>query len=48
MGGSFFLSDHDNKPCELVNSSRGDRKPNTHLGRQSEVDEKSGTPKRAA
>jgi len=43
-GDSFFLSIHDNKPCKLVNS-------NAHHGRArqaAEVDEKSGTPKRAA
>jgi len=50
-GDSFFLSIHDNKPCKLVNSSRGNREPNAHHGRTrqaAEVDEKSGTPKRAA
>jgi hypothetical protein len=46
-GDSFFLPDHDNKPREFMNSSRGTRKPSTHLvgrGGQSEMDEKSGTP----
>ena len=50
-GDSFFLPDHDNKPGEFMNSSRGAREPGTHVGRTrqaAEVDEKSGTPKRAA
>ncbi len=50
-GDSFFLPDHDNKPGEFMNSSRGAREPSTHVGRTRqavEVDEKSGTPKRAA
>jgi hypothetical protein len=50
-GDSFFLSDHDSKPRGFMNSSRGDGEPirtSAGCGTQSEVDEKSGTPKRAA
>jgi hypothetical protein len=49
--GTVFLLDHDNKPGDFMNSSRGDRGPSIHRAgrsRQSEMDEKSGTPKRAA
>jgi hypothetical protein len=30
---SFFLSDHDNKPCEFMNSCHGGHQPSTHHGR---------------
>jgi hypothetical protein len=32
-GDSFFIANYDNKSREYMDSSRGGREPNTHLGR---------------